>query len=73
MHNLLYQIAIPTFFNFFFFFRIEQLISEHEIETTGLTEKASSARSQANSIQSQLEIIQYVCARGLKLSHNLHF
>ncbi|CAK6433049.1 unnamed protein product [Pipistrellus nathusii] len=38
--------------------RIEQLISEHEIETTGLTEKASSARSQANSIQSQLEIIQ---------------
>nr|XP_035953719.1 coiled-coil domain-containing protein 158 isoform X1 [Halichoerus grypus]XP_035953720.1 coiled-coil domain-containing protein 158 isoform X1 [Halichoerus grypus]XP_035953721.1 coiled-coil domain-containing protein 158 isoform X1 [Halichoerus grypus]XP_035953722.1 coiled-coil domain-containing protein 158 isoform X1 [Halichoerus grypus]XP_035953723.1 coiled-coil domain-containing protein 158 isoform X1 [Halichoerus grypus] len=38
--------------------RIEQLISEHEIEITGLTEKASSARSQANSIQSQLEIIQ---------------
>ncbi|KAM8801053.1 coiled-coil domain-containing protein 158 isoform 1-T1 [Rhynchonycteris naso] len=38
--------------------RIEQLISEHEIEVTGLTEKASSARSQANSIQSQLEIIQ---------------
>nr|XP_044985920.1 coiled-coil domain-containing protein 158 isoform X7 [Jaculus jaculus] len=37
---------------------IEQLISEHEIEITGLTEKASSARSQANSIQSQLEIIQ---------------
>ncbi|KAM5287638.1 coiled-coil domain-containing protein 158 isoform 7-T9 [Hipposideros larvatus] len=38
--------------------RIEQLISEHEIEITGLTEKASSARSQASSIQSQLEIIQ---------------
>uniref|UniRef100_A0A8D0VGZ7 Coiled-coil domain containing 158 n=1 Tax=Sus scrofa TaxID=9823 RepID=A0A8D0VGZ7_PIG len=38
--------------------RIEQLINEHEIEITGLTEKASSARSQANSIQSQLEIIQ---------------
>nr|XP_051675624.1 coiled-coil domain-containing protein 158 isoform X1 [Oryctolagus cuniculus]XP_051675625.1 coiled-coil domain-containing protein 158 isoform X1 [Oryctolagus cuniculus] len=38
--------------------RIEQLISEHEVEITGLTEKASSARSQANSIQSQLEIIQ---------------
>ncbi|XP_016063021.1 PREDICTED: coiled-coil domain-containing protein 158 isoform X9 [Miniopterus natalensis] len=38
--------------------RIEQLISEHEIEITGLTEKASSARSQANSIQSQMEIIQ---------------
>ncbi|XP_065770238.1 coiled-coil domain-containing protein 158 isoform X6 [Muntiacus reevesi] len=38
--------------------RIEQLISEHEAEITGLTEKASSARSQANSIQSQLEIIQ---------------
>ncbi|GAB1289860.1 Coiled-coil domain-containing protein 158 [Apodemus speciosus] len=38
--------------------RIEQLISEHEIEITGLTEKASSARSQANSVQSQLEIIQ---------------
>ncbi|KAK2503490.1 hypothetical protein MC885_010438 [Smutsia gigantea] len=37
---------------------IEQLINEHEIEITGLTEKASSARSQANSIQSQLEIIQ---------------
>ncbi|XP_073898069.1 coiled-coil domain-containing protein 158 isoform X4 [Castor canadensis] len=38
--------------------RIEQLISEHEVEITGLTDKASSARSQANSIQSQLEIIQ---------------
>ncbi|KAM9086259.1 coiled-coil domain-containing protein 158 isoform 2-T2 [Megaptera novaeangliae] len=38
--------------------RIEQLISEHETERAGLTEKASSARSQANSIQSQLEIIQ---------------
>ncbi|KAI5278884.1 hypothetical protein MUG91_G12n95 [Manis pentadactyla] len=38
--------------------RIEQLISEHEIEITGLTEKANSARSQASSIQSQLEIIQ---------------
>ncbi|XP_036906886.1 coiled-coil domain-containing protein 158 isoform X5 [Sturnira hondurensis] len=38
--------------------RVEQLISEHEVEVTGLTEKASSARSQANSIQSQLEIIQ---------------
>ncbi|XP_032117002.1 coiled-coil domain-containing protein 158 isoform X6 [Sapajus apella] len=38
--------------------RIEQLISEHEVEVTGLTEKASSARSQANSIQSQMEIIQ---------------
>ncbi|XP_020750327.1 coiled-coil domain-containing protein 158 isoform X2 [Odocoileus virginianus] len=38
--------------------RIEQLISEHEAEITGLTEKASSARSQANSVQSQLEIIQ---------------
>ncbi|XP_025743487.1 coiled-coil domain-containing protein 158 isoform X2 [Callorhinus ursinus] len=38
--------------------RIEQLISEHEIEITGLNEKASSARSQASSIQSQLEIIQ---------------
>ncbi|XP_032313517.1 coiled-coil domain-containing protein 158 isoform X7 [Camelus ferus] len=38
--------------------RIEQLISEHEVEIAGLTEKASSARSQANSIQSQLEIIQ---------------
>ncbi|XP_037065070.1 coiled-coil domain-containing protein 158 isoform X2 [Peromyscus leucopus] len=38
--------------------RIEQLISEHEVEITGLTEKASSARSQANSIQSQMEIIQ---------------
>ncbi|XP_075397517.1 coiled-coil domain-containing protein 158-like [Tenrec ecaudatus] len=40
--------------------RIEQLMNEHEAEITGLTEKASSARSQANSIQSQLEIIQYV-------------
>ncbi|XP_037386084.1 coiled-coil domain-containing protein 158 isoform X2 [Talpa occidentalis] len=38
--------------------RIEQLINEHEIEVTGLTEKASSARSHASSIQSQLEIIQ---------------
>eukprot|EP00069_Balaena_mysticetus_P015016 bmy_22465T0 len=38
--------------------RIFPLISEHEIEIAGLTEKASSARSQANSIQSQLEIIQ---------------
>ncbi|XP_007455481.1 PREDICTED: coiled-coil domain-containing protein 158 [Lipotes vexillifer] len=38
--------------------RIEQLISEYEIEKAGLTEKAGSARSQANSIQSQLEIIQ---------------
>ncbi|XP_071072079.1 coiled-coil domain-containing protein 158 isoform X8 [Dasypus novemcinctus] len=38
--------------------RIEQLMNEHEIEITGLTEKASSARSQASSIQSQLEIIQ---------------
>ncbi|XP_049741943.1 coiled-coil domain-containing protein 158 [Elephas maximus indicus] len=38
--------------------RIEQLMNEHEVEITGLTEKASSARSQANSIQSQLEIIQ---------------
>ncbi|XP_067590822.1 coiled-coil domain-containing protein 158 [Pseudorca crassidens] len=38
--------------------RIEQLISEYEIEKAGLTEKASSARSQASSIQSQLEIIQ---------------
>ncbi|KAM5271482.1 coiled-coil domain-containing protein 158 isoform 3-T3 [Ctenodactylus gundi] len=38
--------------------RIEQLISEHEVEITGLTEKASSARSQANSVQSQMEIIQ---------------
>ncbi|XP_075400286.1 coiled-coil domain-containing protein 158 isoform X1 [Tenrec ecaudatus] len=38
--------------------RIEQLMNEHEAEITGLTEKASSARSQANSIQSQLEIIQ---------------
>lgn len=42
------------------------MISEHEIEITGLTEKASSARSQANSIQSQLEIIQYVYTTGLK-------
>ncbi|XP_027710383.1 coiled-coil domain-containing protein 158 isoform X8 [Vombatus ursinus] len=38
--------------------RIEQLMNEHELEVTGLSEKASSARSQANSIQSQLEIIQ---------------
>ncbi|XP_065734172.1 coiled-coil domain-containing protein 158 [Phocoena phocoena] len=38
--------------------RIEQLISEYETEKAGLTEKASSARSQADSIQSQLEIIQ---------------
>ncbi|XP_076999219.1 coiled-coil domain-containing protein 158 isoform X3 [Tamandua tetradactyla] len=38
--------------------RIEQLMNEHEIEIAGLTEKASSARSQASSIQSQLEIIQ---------------
>ncbi|XP_074130478.1 coiled-coil domain-containing protein 158 isoform X7 [Sminthopsis crassicaudata] len=38
--------------------RIEQLMNEHELEITGLSEKASSARSQANSIQSQLEIIQ---------------
>ncbi|XP_037685955.1 coiled-coil domain-containing protein 158 isoform X2 [Choloepus didactylus] len=38
--------------------RIEQLMNEHEIEITGLTEKASSARSQASSIQSQMEIIQ---------------
>ncbi|XP_030674877.1 coiled-coil domain-containing protein 158 [Nomascus leucogenys] len=38
--------------------RIEQLISEREVEITALTEKASSARSQANSIQSQMEIIQ---------------
>ncbi|KAK2502756.1 hypothetical protein MC885_014300 [Smutsia gigantea] len=40
------------------FNRIEQLINEHDIEITGLTEKASSARSQANCIQSQLEIMQ---------------
>nr|XP_055153237.1 coiled-coil domain-containing protein 158 isoform X2 [Symphalangus syndactylus] len=38
--------------------RIEQLISEREVEITALTEKTSSARSQANSIQSQMEIIQ---------------
>ncbi|XP_072480146.1 coiled-coil domain-containing protein 158 isoform X3 [Notamacropus eugenii] len=38
--------------------RIEQLMTEHELEVAGLSEKASSARSQANSIQSQLEIIQ---------------
>ncbi|KAK2502207.1 hypothetical protein MC885_007151 [Smutsia gigantea] len=38
--------------------RIEQLINEHDIEITGLTEKASSAQTQANCIQSQLEIMQ---------------
>ncbi|KAK2503186.1 hypothetical protein MC885_003787 [Smutsia gigantea] len=38
--------------------RIEQLINEHVFEITGLTEKTSSARSQANCIQSQLEIMQ---------------
>ncbi|KFV87666.1 Coiled-coil domain-containing protein 158, partial [Struthio camelus australis] len=38
--------------------RIEQLVSEHEQEVAALTEKANSARSHANSIQSQMEIIQ---------------
>ncbi|NWJ08461.1 CD158 protein, partial [Crypturellus undulatus] len=38
--------------------RIEQLVSEHEQEVTALTEKANSAHSHANSIQSQMEIIQ---------------
>ncbi|KAK1206064.1 CD158 protein, partial [Pygoscelis papua] len=37
--------------------RIEQLISEHEQEVAALTDKANSARSYANSIQSQMEII----------------
>ncbi|NWH16077.1 CD158 protein, partial [Grus americana] len=38
--------------------RIEQLICEHEQEVAALTDKANSARSYANSIQSQMEIIQ---------------
>ncbi|NXF36091.1 CD158 protein, partial [Nyctibius bracteatus] len=38
--------------------RTEQLISEHEQEVAALTDKANSARSYANSIQSQMEIIQ---------------
>ncbi|NXT45444.1 CD158 protein, partial [Pluvianellus socialis] len=38
--------------------RIEQLISEHEQEVAALTDKANSARSYANSIQSQMEIIE---------------
>ncbi|XP_075785553.1 coiled-coil domain-containing protein 158 isoform X2 [Pelodiscus sinensis] len=38
--------------------RIEQLINEHEQEVAALTEKTNSARSHANSIQSQMEIIQ---------------
>ncbi|NWY04161.1 CD158 protein, partial [Nothoprocta ornata] len=38
--------------------RIEQLVSEHEQEVAALTEKANSAHSHANSIQSQMEIIQ---------------
>uniref|UniRef100_A0A8B9SET9 Coiled-coil domain containing 158 n=1 Tax=Apteryx owenii TaxID=8824 RepID=A0A8B9SET9_APTOW len=38
--------------------RVEQLVSEHEQEVAALTEKANSARSHANSIQSQMEIIQ---------------
>ncbi|XP_009322317.1 PREDICTED: coiled-coil domain-containing protein 158 [Pygoscelis adeliae] len=37
--------------------RIEQLISEHEQEVAALTDKANSARSYANNIQSQMEII----------------
>ncbi|XP_067153172.1 coiled-coil domain-containing protein 158 [Apteryx mantelli] len=38
--------------------RVEQLVSEHEQEVAALTEKANSARSHANSIQSQMEIVQ---------------
>ncbi|KFQ62582.1 Coiled-coil domain-containing protein 158, partial [Pelecanus crispus] len=38
--------------------RIEQLVSEHEQEVAALTDKADSAGSYANSIQSQMEIIQ---------------
>ncbi|XP_062430954.1 coiled-coil domain-containing protein 158 [Rhea pennata] len=38
--------------------RVEQLVSEHEQEVAALTEKANSACSHANSIQSQMEIIQ---------------
>ncbi|XP_039397536.1 coiled-coil domain-containing protein 158 isoform X3 [Mauremys reevesii] len=38
--------------------RIEQLINEHEQEVAALTDKTNSARSHANSIQSQMEIIQ---------------
>ncbi|XP_075006748.1 coiled-coil domain-containing protein 158 [Calonectris borealis] len=38
--------------------RIEQLISEHEQEVAALTDKANSARNYANSIQSQVEIIE---------------
>ncbi|NXA40207.1 CD158 protein, partial [Eudromia elegans] len=38
--------------------RIEQLVNEHEQEVAALTEQANSARSHANSIQSQMEIIQ---------------
>ncbi|NXA54868.1 CD158 protein, partial [Nothocercus julius] len=38
--------------------RIEQLVTEHEQEVAALTEKANSAHSHANSIQSQMEIIQ---------------
>ncbi|KAM6400656.1 coiled-coil domain-containing protein 158 [Pluvialis apricaria] len=38
--------------------RIEQLISEHEQEVAALTDKATSAHSYANSIQSQMEGIQ---------------
>ncbi|NWQ77098.1 CD158 protein, partial [Columbina picui] len=40
--------------------RFEQLISEHEQEGAALTHKTSSACSYANSIPSQVEIIQYV-------------
>ncbi|XP_009953176.1 PREDICTED: coiled-coil domain-containing protein 158 [Leptosomus discolor] len=38
--------------------RIEQLVSEHEQEVAALTVQANSAGSYANSIQSQMEIIQ---------------
>uniref|UniRef100_A0A8C3I3F2 Coiled-coil domain containing 158 n=1 Tax=Chrysemys picta bellii TaxID=8478 RepID=A0A8C3I3F2_CHRPI len=42
----------------FFLNRIEQLINEHEQEVAALTDKTNSARSHANNIQSQMEIIQ---------------
>ncbi|NXS93092.1 CD158 protein, partial [Jacana jacana] len=38
--------------------RIEQLIREHEQEVAALTDKASSTRSCASSVQSQMEMIQ---------------
>uniref|UniRef100_A0A8C3TFT4 Coiled-coil domain containing 158 n=1 Tax=Chelydra serpentina TaxID=8475 RepID=A0A8C3TFT4_CHESE len=57
MGNTLSTIVINILF-FFFVNRIEQLINEHEQEVAALTDKTNSARSHANSIQSQMEIIQ---------------